>query len=146
MADTFNAEIISSFYLDITGCENIWLKMNCLNIVVGVMYRYPSNNTKLFLEQLNENLELLNNAKLYLIGNLNINICTSNKYFSNDAIDYVNMLASNSFFSIISLPTRVTDISATLIDHIITNDCKKSIFPGIIKSDLSDQYPIFLYN
>ena len=72
--------------------------MNCLNIVFGVIYRHPSNNTKLFLEQLNKNLELLNNAKLYLIGDLNINICSSNKNFSNDAIDYVNMLASNSFF------------------------------------------------
>ena len=143
VADTLNAEIISSLYLDITGCENIWLKMNCLNIVFGVIYRHPSNNTKLFLEQLNKNLELLNNAKLYLIGDLNINICSPNKNFSNDAIDFVNMLASYSFFPIISLPTRVTDTSATLIDHIITNDCKNSIFPGIIKTDLSDHYPIF---
>ena len=134
VADTLNAEIISSLYLDITGCKNIWSKMNCLNIVFGVIYRQPSNNTKLFLEQLNKNLELLNNAKLYLIGDLNINICSSNKNFSNDAIDYVNMLASNSFFPIISLPPRVTDTSATLIDHIITNDCKNSIFPGYYKN------------
>ena len=71
-------------------------------------------------------------------------ICPFNKNFCSDAIDYVNMLASNSFFFIIiSLPTRVTDTSATLIDHIITNDCKNSIFAGIIKTDLSDHYPIF---
>ena len=54
------------------------------------------------------------------------------------------MLASNSFFPIISLPTRVTDTSATLIDHIITNDCKNSIFPGIIKTDLSDHIRFFV--
>ena len=54
------------------------------------------------------------------------------------------MLArSSSFFPIISLPTRVFNTSATLIYHIITNDCKNSIFPGIIKTDLSDHYPIF---
>ena len=64
--------------------------------------------TKLFLEQLNKNLELLNNAKLYLIEDLYINICFFNKNFSNDAID-----------------------------------CKNSFFPGIIKADLSDHYPIF---
>ena len=142
VADTFNAEIISSLYLATTGCENIWLKMNCLNIVFSVIYRHPLINTKLFLEQLNKNLELLNNAKLYIIGDLNINICSSNKNFSNDAIDYVTMLASYNFFLIISLPTRVSDTSATLIDHIITNDCKNSIFSEIIKIDLSD----FLYN
>ena len=38
VADTFNAEIISSLYLDITDCENIWFKMNCLNIAFGVIY------------------------------------------------------------------------------------------------------------
>ena len=88
-------------------------------------------------------MELLNNAKLYLIGDLNIHICSSKKNFSNDAIDYVNMLASNSFFPIISLLTQVADTSATLIDHIISNDCKNSIFRGIIKTDLSDHYPNF---
>ena len=46
-------------------------------------------------------------------------------------------------FSIISLPSRVTDISATLIDHMITSDCENSIFPEIIKTDLSDHYMIF---
>ena len=61
VADTFNAEVISSLYLDITGCENIWSKMNCLNIVFGVIIEILQNNTKLFLEQMNKNLELLNN-------------------------------------------------------------------------------------
>ena len=127
VADTFKTEIISRLYLDITGCENIWLKMNCLNIVFDVIYKHPSNNTKLFLEPLNKNLELLNNVNLYLIGDLNINICSSIKNFSNDAIDYyVNMPASSNFFPIIFLLTRVTDKSATLTDHIITNDCKNS--------------------
>ena len=47
------------------------------------------------------------------------------------------------FFSIISLPTRVTDTSDTIIDRNITNDCKNSVFPGIIKTNLSDHYSIF---
>ena len=57
VADIFNAEIILNLYLDITGCENIWIEMNCLNIVFGTIYRHPTNNTELFLEQLNKNLE-----------------------------------------------------------------------------------------
>ena len=32
-----------------------------------------------------------------------------------------------------------------IIDHIITNDHKNIIFPGIIKSDLTDHYPIFCF-
>ena len=54
VAYTFNAETISSLYLDITDCENICLKMNCLNIVFGVIYKHPSNSTKLFLETIEQ--------------------------------------------------------------------------------------------
>ena len=56
------------------------------------------------------------------------------------------MLASKSFFPVTSLPTQATDTLAAPIDHIITNNCKNLIFPGIMKTDLSDYYPIFLYN
>ena len=53
------------------------------------------------------------------------------------------MPASNGYFPLITLPTRVNDVSSTLIDHLITNDHKNSIFSGIIKTDLTDHYPIF---
>ena len=53
------------------------------------------------------------------------------------------MLASYGYFPLITLPTRVNDVSSILIDHLITNDHKNSIFPGIIKTDLTDHYPIF---
>ena len=43
----------------------------------------------------------------------------------------------------ISLPTRVNDHSASIIDHIVTNDHLHSVSPGIIKCDLTDHYPIF---
>ena len=57
--------------------------------------------------------------------------------------DYVNMLASNGFYPLINLPTRVTATSSTIIDHIFTNDHKHQILPGIIKADISDHYFIF---
>ena len=53
------------------------------------------------------------------------------------------MLSSNGYFPIISLPTRVNDHSASIIDHIVTNDHLHSVSPGIIKCDLTDHYPIF---
>ena len=42
-----------------------------------------------------------------------------------------------------SFLTRVYDHSASIIDHIVTNDHLHSVFPGIIKCDLIDHYPIF---
>ena len=112
-----------------------------LDIILGVIYRHPKSNAKLFVDELNKTLEQLKTTKVYLIGDININIFSINnaKYAS----DYVNMLASNGYFPLITLPTRVNDVSSTLIDHLITNDHRNSIFPGIIKTDLTDYYPIF---
>ena len=45
---------------------------------------------------------------------------------------------------IITIPTRVTDTSSTVIDHGITNDTSHCIRPGVIQTaNISDHYPIF---
>ena len=116
------------------------IKLCHLDIILGIIYRHPKSNAKIFVDE-NKTLGHLKTTKVYLIGDININIFSINnaKY----ACDYRNMLASNGYFPLITLPTRVNDVSSTLIDHLITNDHKKSIFPGIIKTDLTDHYPIF---
>ena len=44
----------------------------------------------------------------------------------------------------INKPTRVTNTTATAIDHIITNSLlHRNIDTGIIKLDISDHFPIF---
>ena len=53
------------------------------------------------------------------------------------------MLTSNGYFLLINIPTRVAENSATIIDHIMTNDHQHHIFYRVIKSDLSDPYPTF---
>ena len=53
------------------------------------------------------------------------------------------MLISNGYYPLINVPTRVTDNSSTIIDHIVTNDHTHNILPGVIKTDLTDHYPIF---
>ena len=119
----------------------MWIKLCHLDIILGVIYRHPKSNSKLFVDELNKTLEQLETTKVYLIGDININIFSINnaKYAS----DYGNMLSSNGYFPLITLPTRVNDVSSTRIDHLITNDYKISIFPSIIKTDLTDHYPIF---
>ena len=48
--------------------------------------------------------------------------------------------------STINKPTRVTKKTATAIDHIITNSFVKNIFKtAIIKSDVSDHFPICIF-
>lgn len=54
---------------------------------------------------------------------------------------FENTLSSYSFYPVIDKPTRITEVSATLIDNIFTNinSVTKST---IIRTDISDHYPI----
>ena len=65
--------------------------------------------------------------------------------YSRDSIvtEYVDMLHSLSCKALISKPTRITEQSSTLIDHIYTNDTKHAIMSGISIFDLSDHLPTF---
>ena len=73
--------------------------------------------------------------------NTNLKFDSSTGSSSHLVADYFDMLSSNGYFSLINIPTRVTENSATIIDHIITNHHQHHIFSGVIKSDLSDLYP-----
>jgi len=54
----------------------------------------------------------------------------------------LNATESNGAFHLITKPTKVTDNSSTVIDHIITNDVVHKLHPSVILSDLTDHYPI----
>ena len=57
---------------------------------------------------------------------------------------YLNMLISYGAFPLITKPTRVTKNSSSIIDHIISNDIKHYILPGIFETcNVCDHYPIF---
>ena len=73
---SLTVDIISNPGLDIIGCENLWIKLNCPDVIIGLIYRHPKNDVKLFLQKLNRSLEQYNNKKVYLIGDINIDIST----------------------------------------------------------------------
>ena len=87
-------------------------------------------------------IKSLNSRKqhVYIIGDVNINFLRYNEHTNTE--DYLNMLYSNNFLPLITKPTRLTDHSSTLIDHIYTNTIN-SLVSGIVKIDISDHFPIF---
>ena len=85
-----------------------------------------------------------NNWKdLYVEGDLNLNLLD---HSTNTKVkDYLNIVFQNLLIPMINKLTRFSRSNATIIDHILTNlflntDC----FTGIIKSDISDHFPVFL--
>ena len=73
-----------------------------------------------------------------IIGDVNINFL---KHGNTE--DYLNMLYSNNFLPLFSKPTRLTDHSSTLIDHIYTNAPIQNTTSGIALADISDHLSVF---
>jgi len=80
----------------------------------------------------------------YICGDFNINIV--NLEVESNIKDYVNSLISLPCKLLISKPTRVSDHSATIIDHVSTNDNKHDILSGIPIYEISDYLFLLLQN
>ena len=53
------------------------------------------------------------------------------------------MIQSYGLLPLITKPTRVTETTSTILDHMLTKDVHHCILPGIIQYDLSGPYPVF---
>ena len=134
--------------INFAGCEDIWIKITCPitnNIfIIGTIYGHPTTNVQNFLDCLNLMLMKLNdtNEHFFILGDININ--TSLRQMSSSGSDYINMLLSFGIASVIDKPTRITPSSATILDHILTNEDRFTIAPGVIEHYLTDHYPVMV--
>ena len=131
--------------IHITGSEDIFIEIiNEMdkNIIVGTIYRPPSNGIDTFSESFDEELIkiLRENKNIYLMGDFNIDLLNSTQ---NYVSKFINILQSNGFYPHINKPTRICNESQTLIDNIFSNVYETST-NGILYSDISDHLPIFV--
>jgi hypothetical protein len=92
---------------------------------------------------LNRIIQTINPAKfdLYICGDMHINFLKYNEH--EETGKYLEMLFDNNLIPIITKPTRITDHSSTLIDHIYTNSPISQLTSGILEVDISDHLPVF---
>ena len=127
--------------------ENKWLSFNIDNqkIIVGGVYRHPNSNLDHFNTALSNTISHINdNTLAFILGDININLLNENS----DKVDtYTGNLFENNFIPCITMPTRITDHSATLIDHIFVKPPKKLLqnkcSSGNLFFDISDHLPNF---
>ena len=83
------------------------------------------------------------NIPCYLLGDTNISLLNHSTH--TETANYIDLLYSNAFIPLINRPTRITNHSASLIDHIFTNNLRHDILKhqGILVTDITDHYPIF---
>ena len=114
----------------LSSSECLWLEVSEISqkskCIVGVVYRHPvETHLNEFLESFSHCIFKLSNSKkvYYILGDFNINLMQENR--SSFANEYINLIVSNGAVPVITIPTRVTATSATLLDHIITNNMEK---------------------
>ncbi len=77
----------------------------------------------------------------FIMGDFNIDLLKYGKHDQTN--DYVENTFSRGFMPLICRPTRVTQTSATLIDHMYSNNLTSSSSSGIVINDVSDHFGTF---
>ena len=114
------------------------------NIIVGVIYRHPSMDlTDFNCNYLNKLLENISKEQksIFLLGDFNVNLLNYNEH--NQANEFLDSLASNSFMPLILQSTTITSHSNTLIDNIFSNVIDPDIISGNLIATISDHLPQF---
>ena len=86
---------------------------------------------------------LKTNKTIHLAGDFNLNVIDYETVTK--VKNFFNLIFEHGLVPVINKPTRVTKKSTTAVDHIITNSfLNNDIKTGIIKTDISDHFPIFI--
>ena len=112
------------------------------NILLGLIYRMPDASVDKCNARITYVLHIINQEKsfFYLVGDLNIDFLKFESHKSTSTVLHISN--SPSVLPLITKPTRVTKNTATLIDHILTNDLDITLEheQGILCTDISDHY------
>ena len=130
--------------------ESLFLNFSYMNenYVIGGIYRHPNGIVNHFVNDLENTLVKFDNKTTIIIaGDMNVDLI---KFENDNTINYLTTLLSNQYLPYVTLPTRITDFSATCIDHIFVRFAKNhksklnQIMSGIFYCDITDHLPCFL--
>ena len=117
-----------------------------------------------FVDNLNScisNSNSFNSQEVILLGDFNVNLIDRNKKLIHEkgyrflrdekkystslhlTKNYSQLLKTNGLKQIINIPTRITDTTESLLDHILVNTSNKISQSGVISKGISDHDMIF---
>ena len=132
---TFNEGVFESVFIEIIkgGGQS--------NQVVGSVYRPPGSDLSCFSQEINRIMGKIGSKEGYIMGDFNIDLLHNQQ--GGGLPDTLGEFMAGGFYPLISLPTRITDTTATLIDNIWTNNLQAEIESGLVTVRLSDHLPVF---
>ena len=115
-------------------------------ILAGILYS-PLDQSK-FLDKLSTAVSRSNNfdnQEVQISGDLNISPINEQKRIPNGIKHYKEFCSLFGLEHLISTPTRVTENSSCILDHMLTNSTDRVSKSGVIDTGLSDhQLILFL--
>ena len=144
--DNYNARQINNTNISNDHIECLGLTLEKRDKVIQILtfYRPPKGNLDFFIGKFSElvlTVRASANVELFVCGDFNIDLLNLDN--SIGAQHYITTCNSLSLLNMITKPTRITEDSATLLDHILVSDPNK-ITTGVIVNDISDHFPTFL--
>ena len=128
--------------------ENIFLDIflpKTRPILIGILYRPPDQSG--FLDKLSSTISktsCFNNQEVYILGDLNINLINTQKsHIPNGIKRYREFCSLHGLKQLITSPTRITENSSSLLDHILTNSTDRVSQSGVVDTSLSDHQLIY---
>ena len=131
--DVFEEGVFESIFVEVNGTGG--------SFIVGVIYRPPDSNMARFQSSLETVLNKVKDKRSYLMGDFNLDLIKSDHHSATGK--FLSDMNSMGFHPLISIPTRITPTSATLIDNIFTNDFCRPISSGLVFTSISDHLPAF---
>lgn len=130
---------------EVTHAESLWLQMNInrKKVIIGIVYGKPNTNVDEFQNSLLDILSFLKIDKVncILVGDFNINILDSDQKVE----EFKTALQCFGLEQVITTPTRVTKLTSSLIImHIPNFNISSKVHAGVIETDVSDHFPIFV--
>ena len=122
--------------------EDLWFEIllpKSKPLYIGVFYR--TNENIKFLESFKSTLSKLRpECDLIVLGDFNICLLKNKSKLSRE---YKQLLTSFGCKQIIDKPTRITEHSLSLLDHIIINNPQKIYQSGVLNVGLSDHLMVY---
>ena len=133
--------IYKPFHLESVFLEVLFPKKS--NLIVGCIYKHPCMTIDEFNDIISPVLDQISaeNKTIILLGDFNIDLIKCCTDISSS--EFFNLVSSHNLLPYITLPTRITDRSQTLIDNIFSNTTSTKIISGNLTSAISDHLPQF---
>lgn len=132
-----------SFIKPFFECVSVHLTVSGDNYFVASVYRLPKVNISQFFDELERIFDYIDGVKfnrVFFLGDWSLDLLKHNEDINVQR--FINLMNSDSCISLTTKPTRVSETSATLIDHVWTSVAECNTGNYIVYTDITDHFPL----